>query len=410
MRSIYFLAFWAMGLLTVSAQTDFRPGFIITHSMDTIHGLLDYRGEIRNMRICTFKNSPEEPSKEFLPGDIYGYRFNAGKYYVSKEVDTEALKETVFVEFLLKGISNLYYYNSLNYRAYFLESEDSGLLELRKNEIEIEKNGKIFTGEDNRYLGILSYAFSDCPEIRKDVFQTGLTHKSLIDITHKYHDYKCSDEVCVIYEKKLPVLRIEWKPTIGYAINGIAFNNSEYEQINSDIEQVDFRMSSSPLAGLGINFIVPRWNEKLTFLVNVSFNKDYFYGTQFQRHPGYAINSYYHINNDNLLSSFSLKYTYPKYKFRPEVFAGVYGQSILNSHIRFYLERAFLNSVYTSEENPELFKKFSGGITGGLGLEYVLLNKFRAFSNFSILYGMSLNTYEMETVFTSFRLSTGLTF
>src|SRR5690606_24112075 len=114
-----------IALFNVSAQSDFRPGYVITNSFDTIQGFVDYRGEIRSMKVCTFKESMEAPSKEFLPGNIYGYRFNTGKFFVSKEINTKELNDTVFVEFLLKGISNLYYYAGGDYNAYFLESEDA---------------------------------------------------------------------------------------------------------------------------------------------------------------------------------------------------------------------------------------------------------------------------------------------
>lgn len=403
MRSLILWGFLTIILCNISAQSDFRPGYIITNSLDTLHGLVDYRGELRNMKVCTYKESSVGQSKEFFPSDIYGYRYDTGKFFISKEINTEELTDTVFVEFLLKGISNLYYYKSSNYSAYFIESEDKELLELRSKEIEIKKDDKVFLKQDNKYMGLLSYVFADCPEIRKDIVKVDLSHKSLIHITHKYHDYKCNDEACVVYEKKMPVLRIELKPTIGYSLSEITFNNSE-------LEKVDFQMSSSPFAGIAMNFIVPRWNEKLTFLINVAFNKDHFYGTSSQPRLSSAINSYYHIYNSNLMSSFSLKYTYPTGKLRPELFAGFFCNSIINSDTKFYTERVSNNNVYTSEENLEIFKKFNSGITGGFGVEYKLLKKFRAFTNFSLLYGANTQNNEIETTSTSYRLSIGLTF
>ncbi|MCG8582147.1 MAG: PorT family protein [Bacteroidales bacterium] len=380
MRLLVIWGFLMILLINTSAQSDFRPGYIITNSLDTLNGLVDYRGELRNMKVCTFKKTEDANEEEFAPGDIYGYRFKEGKFYVSKDITTEDLNKTVFVEFLLKGISNLYYYKSTNYSAYFIESEDTELLELRSKQIEIKKDGRVFIKQDNRYLGLLNYAFSDCPEIRKDIANAQLSHKSLIQITHKYHDYKCTDEACVVYEKKLPVLKVELKPTIGYAFSSISFSNSE-------LEETDFRMSSSPMAGIALNFIVPRWNEKLTFLINVAFNEDYFYGINTYESLSRTVNSYYHIDNSNLISSFSFKYTYPKGRFRPDIFIGFYGNSIIKSNTRFNHETVVRNTVHTSEENPDIFKKFNSGITGGVGLEYILFKKHRAFSNISVLHG-----------------------
>ncbi|WP_025007342.1 hypothetical protein, partial [Marinilabilia salmonicolor] len=194
-----------------SAQSDFRPGFIITNSLDTLHGFVDYRGEIRNMKVCNFKEHKAAPAREFNPGDIYGYRYNSGKFYITKQIKTEAFSDTVFVEFLLKGISNLFFYRSLNYTAYFIESEKGELLELKAEDIEIEKDGAIYYRESKKYIGLLNYAFSDIPEIRQNIADAELNHKSMIQITRKYHDYKCSDDACIVYEKKIPVLKVELK-------------------------------------------------------------------------------------------------------------------------------------------------------------------------------------------------------
>ena len=162
MRLLLFLGLIVTSLFNASAQSDFRPGFIITNSLDTVHGLVDYRGEVRNMKTCIFKESIEDEAKEFLPGDILGYRFaNTGKFFVTKRINTEELNDYVFVEFLLKGITNLYYYKNNTYSAYFVDSEETELLELNNKIIEVEKNGITYTKVDNKYIGVLIYALAE---------------------------------------------------------------------------------------------------------------------------------------------------------------------------------------------------------------------------------------------------------
>lgn len=401
MCKIWFLGFFVICFIKVSAQSDFRPGFVITNSMDTLYGFVDYRGEMRNMKVCTFKDSMDGSSTVYLPGEIHGYRYNTGKFFVSKAINTKDLNDTVFVEFLLKGITNLYYFKSLSYSAYFYDSEETGILELRSDEVEVKKDGKNYTGQGTRYLGVLNYALSDCPEIRRDVFKTDLSHKSLIGITRKYHDYKCSDEVCIIYEKKLPVLKIELKPLGGYSLSNITFRTSE-------LEHLDFRMSSSSFAGLAMNFIVPRWNEKLTFQMNMTFNKDYFYASH-QYSSNYT-RYHYHINSSNITGSFLFKYTYPKYQFRPELFVGFYTNSMFNRESKVVSERRIGDDLYSSEVYPDLIMKSNKGITGGMGFEYELLKKIRGFSNVTWLHGFSLQHQEIQMMLTSYRFTTGLIF
>ena len=225
----------------------------------------------------------------------------------------------------------------------------------------------------------------------------------MIQITRKYHDYKCSDYACIVYEKKLPVLKVELKPVLGFSLSSISFDNS-------NLEEIDFQTSTSPTAGLGLDFTVPRWNEKITFLINLSLNKDYFYGSQSILHFGIPTNFYYHIHNTNLIASYALKYTYPTGKIRPQMFLGLYTHSMIEQKTNFYSEKSFSNTITTSEENPDLFNSINNGITAGLGFEYKFTKKIRAFSSLSILYGSNTQSNEIKITATSYRVSTGLTF
>lgn len=294
----------------IIAQTDFRDGYIITNHGDTIRGLVDYRGDQRNMKLCTFKQEDLAEPVIYLPGSIRGYRFNEGKYYISKYIETESIKDTVFIEFLLKGISNLYFYNNNNYSAYFIESNDGRLLELKSEEVEIEENGKVYLKKDNRYLGLLMYAFEDCPEIRRDIERVEAGHKSLINITKKYHDYMCDDERCIVYEKEVPVFKLQLFPYVGFGL-------STYQTNRSYLDSYDFDYSYSVIGGLGFNVSMPRMNEKLSFLANVQLYKDDFHGTYLDDRGYIKYNNDAFINTTRLSFDGGLQYTYPKGKFRP---------------------------------------------------------------------------------------------
>ena len=55
-----------MSVTPIIAQSDFRPGYYITNDLDTVFGLIDYRGEIRDSRICVTL-SRNAPDKAGLP-------------------------------------------------------------------------------------------------------------------------------------------------------------------------------------------------------------------------------------------------------------------------------------------------------------------------------------------------------
>lgn len=61
------ILFLLLSSLVINAQTDFRDGYVILNSKDSIHGKIDYQSDFKMSKICKFKN---------LQGVIYEYRPN----------------------------------------------------------------------------------------------------------------------------------------------------------------------------------------------------------------------------------------------------------------------------------------------------------------------------------------------
>jgi len=140
-------------LFSINAQENYSPGYIITNTYDTIRGYIDYKTDIQNAKVCHFKTNLNDEEKSFLPGQIAGYRFtDAGRFYVTKSVKIKDSARTVFLEYLVKGIMNLYYYTEgsdastdVNYnKYYFFENEKGEMNSITKGPdkiIEIDNGG-----------------------------------------------------------------------------------------------------------------------------------------------------------------------------------------------------------------------------------------------------------------------------
>jgi len=394
-------------LTTIKAQSVFKEGFIITNQNDTIDGLVDYRSEIRNMRVCKFKIDEGSEVQTYLPGSIRGYRFTDGKFFISKYIETESVSDTVFVEFLLKGISNLYYYYNSNYSAYFIELDNGQLLELHEDKEVVEKDGVFYIKDKSKYQGKLIYAFKDCPEIRRDVENVKIGHKSLIELTKKYHDYICSDEQCIVYEKKIPLLKVQLIPMMGYVM-------SHFRTDNATLEGFSFSPSYSISGGMGLNFIVPQFNEKITLYTTAQLTKDYFHGSYVK--SAYYYKDYYdaHIYNTRIMMESGLQYTYPKGKFRPFVAAGIYKDWSHKNDATLFLERVRGNLATVAEEqNIDGVNANKLGYSGRIGGNYYF-KKITAFISFDYKYGKGYSSNhivqgkDLSENITSFQISTGI--
>ena len=61
-----------------NSNIEWMNGYIITHSNDTIHGILGYRNGNGDWRECLFKNSPQSEIITYIPEEIISYGYEKG--------------------------------------------------------------------------------------------------------------------------------------------------------------------------------------------------------------------------------------------------------------------------------------------------------------------------------------------
>jgi hypothetical protein len=383
-----------VGLLSViisktSGQTNYQPGYIITNENDTVNGLIDYRGDIRNSKKCSFKINENSSNIEYKPFEIKGFRFIDSKFYVSKSIIIENSQDSIFAEYLVNGIADLYYYRNMDQDHYFIEKNNGETYELSNEKKYGYDKGTRYVRNSQEYIGLLKIAFSDCIELYPQVDKTEFDHKSLINVTKNYHDYVCKDQKCIIYEKQLPVIKIRFAPVINLNISNIRIGDDSF------YSSFDFEKSVSLSLGGIINASMPRLNEKLSSQLEVSIGKDYFYSFFIQDHSIYRKDYYdFHIRTIYLKGSGALKYTYPKGKIRPVASLGGSMYYSINSKNKIILEQKSISYINTYEYNDITIPDILFGGFGQIGVNYYLNeNKIMFFTiTYDYNYGTNLET------------------
>ncbi|NJK84854.1 MAG: hypothetical protein HC906_01615 [Bacteroidales bacterium] len=164
----------------LNAQSDFRNGCIILNNNDTIYGLIDYKGNIAIAKQCVFKKDENSTKQNFIPGEIRGFRFTNSKYYISKSIEVDHELKILFLEYLINGVVDVYYYRDDKGEHYFIEDENGNFHELKNEDKEIVINQTRYLKESKEYINVLKYIFKESPMISKKVDYVGLNHKSLI--------------------------------------------------------------------------------------------------------------------------------------------------------------------------------------------------------------------------------------
>lgn len=283
------------------AQQDFRAGYIIQLNGDTLYGEVDYRGDLLMGKKCTFKALIDEKIMEYNPGDIAAFRFIDSKFFVSKNVKGA----DYFLEFLIKGKINIYYLRDEVGEYYFLEKEGMEIVEIPYKEgiRYVHDPGKLTSSpydypsphyySTTKHIGFLKVYMQDADNFESQIERVKKPdHNSLIKIAEEYHKKVCIDEECIIFEKKLPMLRINPE---------LVFGLVDYANIRDLTEAYYFT------GGLILNFWIPRSNEKLFFRTGLV-------ATQIM------------IDDEELLlikCPLQLEYQYPSGIVRPKIAMGI---------------------------------------------------------------------------------------
>lgn len=359
--------------LHASSNNNLREGYIISLKGDTLKGFLLSQISRNASEKCIFKSNVDSESKIYQPGEIVGYRYLDGKYYVSKEISTDSIsKKVVFLEFLIKGMTNVYYYVD-DEEHYYIEKSPDGLTELTQKE-------KVYDGTSyiipSRSKGKLIYMMQDCPGINNEIQKTRLTHKSLIKLTKNYHDKVCTSERCVIYEKGNISAKVKFGLLLGFSENMYNFggmmstNFGCNYQIGAVLKVSNIFMFNEHL-NLKINFILEKDSKSYT----LTLQDNYKYCNIIYNNVSYTLNKTdYGVN--------SMKYL-------PSLYADL---NVIDFKIPVSLNYAF-----------DISKKTT--FTCGIGISNKLIlsqNMNFEVSEYYAIYGKSINS-----LLTGFILTTG---
>jgi hypothetical protein len=238
-------------------------------------------------RVCRFI-AKDGTKSEFSPYDIVAYRFTDSKYFVSHDIEGQ----NYFLEYLINGKLSVYYLRNDAGDHYYVERETMPMTELPYTELkDFVENPESYNKKISRTIGVLTYFTEEAPQLKPKIRTIKEpTHQNLIRIAKEYHTTICKDEECIVYEKNLPLIKVQLEPAFGFT----QFFKSE----------MNVSVKNWFTYGLQAHFWLPRTNENLYFKTGV-----------FALNSGKETSSY-------LKFPLQIEYVYPKGIIRPAIAAG----------------------------------------------------------------------------------------
>jgi hypothetical protein len=243
--------------ISLFSQKEFKEGYIITQSGDSLYGLIEVNNYAVNSKYCFFKETEDSKKITYVPNDIMGYRFIDGKYYISSEIEFQGDTVKAFLEYIIKGEISFYFIRIQESDHYYIQKKDGVLTHLDASEVYYDYdriNMEWVISEDktiqkfhntDKYKGILKYYLHETPELSNKVDDMTLSHKSLTKIAKDYHNAVCDDYECIVYENKT-------KPWVSFGVT----QWYSFVKIKNFDPIIDEPFKSTQLHSPGIIFMV----------------------------------------------------------------------------------------------------------------------------------------------------------
>lgn len=187
--------------LPLQANKEWKPGYIITLSNDTLNGWVAFHEVGNNWKYCNFRTGLHEQEQVFTPYELRKYGVDSAFCYKSLEINNGKIEGKYFVRSLVEGVRNLSFLEmeicaDSVYKLYIAENTENGkitfLPEIKKKETSYNLNRQRMKVSLDVFLGHHEL-------MQEDLNRLQLSPQYLTGIFQKYNVLVCHDGGCVVY-------------------------------------------------------------------------------------------------------------------------------------------------------------------------------------------------------------------
>ncbi|MCX2740416.1 PorT family protein [Pontibacter anaerobius] len=374
--------------LSIQAQSDFKPGFVVLISGDTLSGWVDYRSNMLSTKVCKFKSAEAAAVVSYSPQDVMAYGFPNDRYYASKYVQEDSA--TVFMEELVRSKINLYTLNG----AFYVEKEGLGIEELVHEFREYySEDGVLHRTRANKHIATLNKYMNDCIPMIEKIERVSLTQSSLIRLIKEYNECSPGAPVVVFKESK-PWFAAELGVAVGVSHTSLSFSAKDESYLH--LEHSDFGATTYPVGGLLLNLRSPRVSEYTSLQLETHYFKTGFEDQNSYDWFGTLYENEMEISMSAVKLNLAVRHEFNSKTLQPYANAGIalnFFQDREIKHMQYVRRTAESTPEVRNKDDKEFITNRQTGIIAGAGFLYNL-RKSKMSAEIRYEYGLDVHNFE----------------
>ncbi|SES95918.1 Outer membrane protein beta-barrel domain-containing protein [Hymenobacter actinosclerus] len=373
-----------------SAQTNFRPGFVLTPAGDTLRGEVDARGAIRNARLARFRAAPDAAIVEYQPRQLRGYGFVGDRLYQAETVlladsvprlgQPYTLPDTLarhsFLEVVVRGeLSLLYLRDERSFEHYYVQLSGQPPQELVQKISFVSTStgtagGTAVRHKSDDYRRTLAASTQRCLAVQPAITKVSLDLNSLSRVVAQYNE--CVGSAII---KPAPATRrnhVQLGLVAGAETSRLTLNDNFFGRdrtLKTTSNQV------SPVVGLALNFRLSGINKALSARLEAFYESQDYLARQALATPGFY--QEYRVKMTSIRVPLLVRYTYPRGAIRPFAQVGYGFAQLLRNDNEGRQTRTPAVAGYQDGDWKQLVvpRKLEQGVIGSIGVSTARANQ-----------------------------------
>jgi hypothetical protein len=216
MKFFLWLAFLSLSHLTIFAQQNEEPGYIVENNKDSVRGFIEFTNEADLSISISFRKDVTSVMKKYGPEDLSGFGIGKETFKSMRFQNTaeDSVMETAFVKQLVQGDYNLYSYQKAEREFYLLQKDT---IQYFLYDGTNSETGVVF--QKGNYYNYLSLISAPCGVLHHIYDRVGYNDQDMAGFISKVDNCEIGGSAVNLYQKPKTLLQ----PTIfagGFPVPG----------------------------------------------------------------------------------------------------------------------------------------------------------------------------------------------